>query len=109
MSPPASNSPSAIDVFKRVVTPAQAILGVGNNEVLTSSGWSNKDVNVNDPIEVALASSLQDSALTHVAAFTSHAYVGPWKAFVLWCHNLLRPRRPLPADDITMALYMQSL
>ncbi len=73
MSPPASKSSSTIDVFKRVVTPAQAILGVGNNAVSTSSGWSNKDVNVNDPIEVALASNLQDSALVHVAAFTSHA------------------------------------
>ncbi len=70
-------------MFKRVVTPAQAILGVSNKEVPTSSGWSNKDVDVNDPIEVALASNLEDSTLAHVATSTSHAYVGPWNAFVL--------------------------
>jgi hypothetical protein len=35
--------------------------------------------------------------------------VGPWNAFVLWCGSLLRPRRPLLADDITVALYLQSL
>jgi hypothetical protein len=101
--------PSAIDAFKRVVTPVRAIFGVGNLEVPPSSGWSLKDINNNDPIEVALASNLQDSALAHVAASTPQAYAGPWNAFVLWCHNLLRPRMPLPADDITVALYLQSL
>ena len=47
--------------------------------------------------------------MAHVAASTSKAYVGPWNAFVLWCGSLLRPRRPLPADDITVALYLQSI
>ena len=58
---------------------------------------------------MALAGELQNSALAHVAASTSHAYVGPLNAFVLWCQNLIRPRRSLPAEDITVALYMQSL
>ncbi len=98
-----------IDVFKKVVTPARAILGIGNNDVMPSSGCSIKNINDDDSREVALASSLQDSALAHVAASTSHAYVDPWNAFVLWCFILLRPRRSLPADDITVALYIQSL
>ncbi len=28
---------------------------------------------------------------------------------MMWCQNLIRPRRSLPAEDITVALYMQSL
>jgi hypothetical protein len=95
-------------VFKKVVALAQTILGAGINEIPPSSGWSTKDINVDDPIEVALASDLQNSPLAHVAASTSHAYVGPWNAFVIWCRNLLKPRRPLPADDTTVALYLQS-
>jgi hypothetical protein len=91
-SPPASNSPSGIVVFKKVVIPAQAILGVGINDIPSSSGWSTKTINFDDPVEVALAGELQSSALAHVVASTSHAYVGPWNAFVLWCHNLLIPR-----------------
>jgi len=104
-----SNFPSGTVAFKKVVAPAQAILGKSSIEFPLLSGWSQKDININDPIEVALASRLQDSALAHVAASTSKAYVGPWNAYILWCGALLRPRRPLPADDITVALYLQSL
>jgi len=60
-------------------------------------------------VEVALAGRLQMSALAHVAGSTSRAYVGPWNAFVSWCGSLMRPRRPLPVDDLTVALYFQSL
>ncbi len=104
-----SSPTSAIGVFKKLVVLAQAILGVGINDVPPSSGWSTKDINLDDPIEVALAGELQNSALAHVATSTSHAYVGPWNALVLWCQNLIRPRRSLPAEDITLALYVQSL
>jgi hypothetical protein len=96
-------------VFKRVVISAQTILGEGVNDIPSSSGWSTKNINLDDPIEVALAGELKSSALKHVAVSTSHAYVGPWNAFVRWCHNLLRSRRSLPGDDITVALYVQSL
>ena len=82
ISHPVSNSPSGIDVFKKFVTPAQAILGVGTSDVSPSSGWSTKNINLGDPIEVALAGELKISALAHVASSTSHAYVGPWNAFV---------------------------
>ncbi len=88
MSTSVSCSPIGINVFKKVVTPAQAILGVGNNDVPPSSGWSTKNIILEDPIEVALAGELQILYLAHVAASTSHAYVGPWNAFVLWCDKL---------------------
>ncbi len=57
------------------------MLGQGSLDVPLLSGWSQKDINKDDPIEVALASRLQNSALAHVAASTSKAYVGPWNAF----------------------------
>ena len=56
-----------------------------------------------------MAGRLQMSALAHVDGSTSRAYVGSWNAFVLWCGSLMRPRRPLPADYRTVALYFQSL
>ena len=76
-SQPVFNFPSVIVAFKKVVIPAQAILGVGINNVPPSSGWSSKNINLEDPIEVALAGELQSSALAHVATSTSNAYVGP--------------------------------
>ena len=60
-------------------------------------------------MELALAGRLQMSALAHVAGSISRAYVGPWNAFVSWCGSLTRLRRPLPADDLTVALYFRSL
>ena len=86
-------------MFKRVVIPAQAILGVGINDVPSSTGWSTKSINLDDPIEVALAGEVQSSALAHVSASTSHAYVGPRNAFVLWYHiiylDLVGPYLPM--------------
>jgi hypothetical protein len=101
--------PRGIGAFIQIVAPNQAILGVGPIEVPPSSGWSQKDINVNDPVELELAAHLQSSDVAHVAESASAAYVGPWNAFVLWCSTLLRPRHPLLADDITVALYIQSL
>ncbi len=55
----------------KVVAPTQAIL-VGNSfKVPHSSGLSQKDNNTNDPVEVALAGRLHNSALAHVATSTS--------------------------------------
>ncbi len=103
MSPISTHSPSVINLFKNVVVPARSFIGVGSLDVPRSSGWSHKDINTNDPIEVAHASSLQDSALAHIAASTSKAHVSPWNAFVIWWLAILKLRRPLPADDITVA------
>ena len=60
-----------------------------------------------DPVEVALVGRLQQSAMAHVAESTSASYVGSWNAFVSWCGSLARPRRALPADDMTVAMYLQ--
>jgi len=89
--------------------PARATLAGGALSLPINSGWAGKYINMDDPMEVALAVRLQMSALAHVAGSTSRAYVGPWNAFVLWCGTLIRPRRPLLADDLTVALYLQSL
>jgi hypothetical protein len=94
--------------LKKIVALARAILGVGAFEVPPSSGWSQKDININDPVELEYA-RIQESSIAHVAESTSGAYVGPCNAFVLWCGAVTRPRRPLPNDDITLALYKQSL
>ena len=72
-------------------------------------GGLKKDINTNDPVEVALASRLQNSALAHVIHSTSKTYMSPWNAFILLRGSLLKSRQPLPADDITVALYLQSL
>jgi hypothetical protein len=102
-----SQSESA--AFKKVVMPARATLGSGTLSFPIKSGWAGKDINMDDPAELALAGRLHMSAFAHVAGSTSRAYVGPWNAFVSWCSSLMRPRRPLPADDLTVALYFQSL
>jgi hypothetical protein len=60
-------------------------------------------------VEVALASGLRESAVAHVASSTAGAYRGPWAHFVTWCSSLAAPRRPLPAEEITAALYLQSV
>ena len=88
---------------------ARATLGVGALSLPINYGWTGKDINIDDPVEVALAGRLQMSALAHVAGSISCAYVGPWNAFVSWRGLFMRPRRPLPADDLTVALYFQSL
>ena len=42
------------DVFKAVVAPVGASLGTGRSRV-SASGWAAMDVNLDDPVEVALA------------------------------------------------------
>ena len=64
--------------------PAHATLGKGSLRLPLHIGWTGKDVNIDDPVEVELlAGRLQMSALAHVSGCTSPAYVGPWNAFVL--------------------------
>ena len=71
LSPIGPHFPSTIYVFEKVVAPSRAILGVGNLEVPPSSGWFQKDINTDDPVEVALAGRLQSSAMAYLSAFTS--------------------------------------
>jgi len=83
---------------------ARATLGGGTLSLPINLGWTGKDINMDDTVELALAGRLQMSALAHVAGSTSRAYVGPYNAFVSWCGSLMRPRRPLPTDDLIVAL-----
>jgi len=78
----ATNYQKETVAFNRVVARARATLGAGSLEVPPRSGWDLKDVKINDPVEVALATSHQKAALAHVAESTSGAYVDPWNAFV---------------------------
>jgi hypothetical protein len=104
----AKSSPRKTVAFKAVVKPAGATLGIGKNSV-TSLGWASLDVNRDDPVEVALAARLQNSAMAHVAGSTSKEYVKPWNKFLIWCGERLSERCPLPASDITVAFYLQSV
>ena len=38
--------------------------------------------NASDPVKVALATKLRESATMHVAGSTAEAYRGPWNQFV---------------------------
>jgi hypothetical protein len=67
------------------------------------------DVNREDPVELALASDLQKSALSHVAESSCDKYTGQFNMIVNWCVALAEPRVSLPASDGTVALYMQSV
>jgi hypothetical protein len=66
--------------FKKVIMHARATLGGGALSLPIDSGWAVKDINIDDPVEVALAGRLHMSALAHVAGSTSRAYVGPLNA-----------------------------
>jgi hypothetical protein len=48
-----SSFPSEIVALKKVVAPVQAILGKDSFKFPLLSDWSQKDINTNDPIEVA--------------------------------------------------------
>ncbi len=61
---------------------ARVTLGGGALSIPIISGWAGKDIDMDDPVELALAGRLQMSALAHVAGSTYRAYVGPWNAFV---------------------------
>jgi len=45
------SSQKEIGAFKKVVVLARAILGGGIIEPCVSSGWYDKDINLNDPVE----------------------------------------------------------
>ena len=53
-------------------------------------------------MEVHLDGRISNYALAHVTNVTLGAYVGHKEAFVLWYESLDRPRKPLPAEDLTV-------
>ena len=67
------------------------------------------DVNREDPVNLALASDLEKSALPHVAESSCGKYTGQFNMFVTWCDALAEPRASLPASDGIVALYTQSI
>ena len=85
-----------------------ASLGSENIEAATL-GWDRLSINIIDPVEVALAAGLRESAFAHVAGSTSATFRGPWAHFVDRCASRVVPRCPLPAQDTTVAFYLQSV
>ncbi len=85
-----------------------AACGTVNNEAV-ASGWDLQSFNATDPVEIALAASVRDAAKAHVDGSTSNAYLGPWSNFVDWCASLDVPRCSLPASQMTVAMYLQSV
>lgn len=91
-----------------VALPVGAARGAGRSEA-AAAGWAGFDVNREDPVESALAADLRKSAVENVAQSTAKTYTGQWNLFVEWCGSLVIPRSPLPAEDATVALYLQSV
>jgi len=60
-------------------------------------------------VEVSLATRVKSSALAHVTGSTAAAYAGPCQHFEEWCSSLARPHCPLPANNFTVALYLQQV
>ncbi len=72
-------SRSAIGAFAEVVVLVGAARGTASGR---GSGWALFDVNREDPVELALASDLQKSALSHVAVPSCGKYTGQFNMFV---------------------------
>jgi hypothetical protein len=53
-----------------------------------------------------MAAGLRKFSAMHVANSTAEACRGPWNHFVDGCAFLRVPRCPLPANEITVALYL---
>jgi hypothetical protein len=85
-----------------------APLGTGSIKA-ASSGKDLQSFNASDPVEVSLAAGLRESAAMHVAGSTADAYREPWNHFVDSCACLKVPHCPLPADEMTVELYLQSV
>ena len=66
-------SRSTTCAFAEVAVPAGAAHGTASGR---TSGWSLLDVSREDPVELALASDLQKSALSHVAESSCEKYTG---------------------------------
>jgi len=83
--------------------PAGAARGIASGR---ASGWAHLDVIWEDPVELALASDLQKSALAHVAELSCGKYTSQFNMFVAWC-DALEPRASMPASDNGVAFYLQ--
>ena len=82
--------------------------GTGYNKAAVSE-WGCQSINKDDPVEVALDTCYRDSTVAHVTSLTSDTYRAPWSHFVDWCASRQVPRCPPPTNEMTMALYLQSV
>jgi len=68
--------------------------------------WNALGISTVDPLEQSLATNMMQLAADYVASGPQGNYVGAWEAFVRFCKMLLPPRVPLPAEPVTVALYL---
>ncbi len=94
-------SRSAPGAFADVVVHVGAVRGIARGR---ASGWALLDVNREIPMELALASDLQKSALSHVAESSCGKYTVQLNMFVTWCDVLAEPRTSMSASDGTVVL-----
>ena len=80
---------------------------VRSDNVSSSLLWRPIEINLLDPVEVMLSSRLRESAVNHVASSSSAQYLLCWNKFTAWCRERCEPRCPLPASEVTVALYLQ--
>jgi len=68
--------------IRGVAPTTAASLGIANSKVGVS-GWDLQSFDESDPVEVALAVGLRESAVAHVASSTATAYRGPWSFYMI--------------------------
>ena len=71
--------------------------------------WGSLEVSRTDPVEVALADSMLVFAAAKWASGSLEKYTGAFSRFTKWCNERDPPRESLPAEPLTVALYLLSL
>jgi hypothetical protein len=99
--PPSS---SKENVASGEIVPAATVSLIIANSKAGVSGWDLQSFNKSDPVEVAQAAGLRESAAAHVPLWLLTEVRDPF--FVNKCASMAAPRFLLPADEITVALYL---
>ena len=68
--------------------------------------WKSLGVSHTDPVEVALADSMLTFAAAKWAPGSLNQYTGAFARFATWCEERNPPRESLPAEPLTVALYL---
>lgn len=75
--------------------------------VAGSSNWASLAPPASDPTLARLFDGLRSSALGNWADSSVTTYRSPWNMFVEWCRARSPPLTPLPASELTVALFLQ--
>ena len=72
-----------------------------------SGNWGGAPVNASDLAGTAVFAQLRASALRGWEESSLHQYTGAWNRFFLWCAERTPPLCPLPAEELTIAMFLQ--